>query len=105
MKVLIVAFLFMAIFATGCYYDKHPVLIAAPPCDTTAIVTYSGTVKPILESICYACHSGSSPAGGQHLDAYGPVRALTINPPGKLIGVITHAPSFDPMPKNGGKLS
>ena len=101
---LIVAFIFLTVSQYGCYYDKQDLLVQPIPCDTTQ-VTYSGTVKPILASICYACHSGTAPAGNIKLDQYGPVRSVALSTNGLLLGVISHTPGYDAMPKSGGKLN
>jgi len=46
-------------------------------CDSTATdicdslnVTYSGTIKPIIDNYCATCHSGSNPPGGVLLQNY-----------------------------------
>src|SRR4051812_5413525 len=95
----IIAILFI-VFIQGCYFDKNELL--NPPaisCDTTKI-TYSGTINPILVANCAGCHSGANAPLGIKLDQYNTVKGLATT--GMLIGVITHAPGFDPMPKNGG---
>ncbi len=71
-------------------------------CDTTA-VTYSGSVQPILQSLCTTCHSGNPPQGGIDLSTYASVKARVAG--GSLVGVIEHQPGFSPMPKDGNKLS
>ena len=71
-------------------------------CDTSA-VTYSGTVAPILAANCYSCHRASIAEGGVILDNYAGVKEKAST--GHLIGAITHAPGFSPMPQGGPKLS
>jgi mono/diheme cytochrome c family protein len=90
---------------TSCYYDKEELLYGAPaPCaDTTGTISYTAKVVPILQASCYGCHSGGSPSGGQAMGTYSTDRAMALN--GKLLGVITHANGFSPMPKGGAKLS
>lgn len=83
----------------GCRYDK-PVLPAV--CDT-AIVTFSGSVKPILVTHCLNCHTGTTAPLGVRLDSYTAVKTVALN--GKLLGTITHSPGFSPMPQNQAKLT
>ena len=71
-------------------------------CDT-ANMTYNADVKPILQANCYSCHGNGITNGGVSLDEYASVKAVADN--GVLIGVITHADGYPPMPGNGGKLS
>ncbi len=70
-------------------------------CDTASF-TYSGAVLPILQSSCIGCHSGTPPSGNVDLTTYENVRALALS--GKLLGVISHAAGFKPMPNGGNKL-
>ncbi len=95
--------LLVTLCATGCYYDKEELLApGAAVCDT-AIVTFSGSVKPILTANCTSCHSGPNPPLGVLLSEYSGVKNVASS--GKLIGVITHSPGFIPMPQNAMKLS
>lgn len=71
-------------------------------CDTLA-VTYSQSVKPIIQTYCGGCHSGSSPQGGIDYNNYTGVKT-TVNS-GRLIGSVQHQSGFSAMPKNGNKLS
>lgn len=89
----------------GCYYDKEEILYPASACDTTA-VTYSQTVTGILSARCYVCHNTTSAAAsgaGIQLDGYNKLKVYVDN--GRLVGAITHAGGFSPMPKNATKLS
>lgn len=71
-------------------------------CDTVN-VTFSSTVLPIIQNSCTGCHSGANPDGGIRLENYSDIVAVASS--GSLIGVITHAAGYSPMPKNGSKLS
>ncbi|MBC3541047.1 hypothetical protein ACFSC6_02570 [Rufibacter sediminis] len=71
-------------------------------CDTGS-VTFSSTVSGIISTNCLACHSAAMAQGGMILDTYARVKTAADN--GKLMGVITHAAGFSPMPKGGPKLS
>jgi mono/diheme cytochrome c family protein len=97
--------LFVVVGLTACYYDKEELLYGAPaPCtDTTGTISYAAKVVPILQANCYGCHSGSAPSGGQAMGTYTADKTMAQN--GKLLGVISHANGFSPMPKGGSKLS
>lgn len=97
--------LFVVVGFTACYYDKEDLLYGTPaPCtDTTGTISYQTKVVPILQTNCYGCHSGSAPSGGQLMGTYAADKTMAQN--GKLLGVITHATGFSPMPKGGAKLS
>jgi hypothetical protein len=73
---------------------------------TTCVTTgmkFSTDISPILTSTCSGCHSGSTLNGGVNVGTYAGVKAIADN--GKLIGTITHASGFKPMPDGGSKLS
>jgi mono/diheme cytochrome c family protein len=86
----------------GCYYDKEELLYPDSACDTTA-VTYSTGIVPILSSNCNSCHGGNTPSAGIKLDTYTGVQGVAAN--GRLLGAVSHAAGFSPMPKNAGKLN
>lgn len=65
-------------------------------------ITYNSTISSILRTNCYSCHSTSIASGGVVLDTYAGVKQQVDN--GKLIGVITHAAGFQPMPQGGAKM-
>jgi hypothetical protein len=71
-------------------------------CDT-AKFKYGADISVLIGSNCSGCHSGGTPAGNIDLTSYNTVKALASN--GKLLGAVTHATGFSPMPKNGAKLS
>ena len=106
MKILIPsAILLFLLSFSSCYYDSkeylYPELSAS--CDTTNI-TYSGSVKPILD-LCIGCHSNSSASssgGGIQLQDYADVKSRALD--GKLLGSIKHTGGFSPMPKNSAQL-
>lgn len=70
-------------------------------CDTTAF-TYAAIIQPIIANQCVGCHKPSSLGGNIDLSTYSLVKAQVSN--GKLIGSITHAVGYSPMPQ-GSKLS
>jgi len=99
----ILLILSVAIIA-GCYYDNEERLypVISTSCNLTN-VTFSATIKPILQASCYNCHSNSNYANkglGYKLENYDDVVA-NINQ--ILISVrLTNSPLAMPM---GGKLS
>ncbi|WP_276497077.1 hypothetical protein [Pontibacter litorisediminis] len=91
--------------AVACTDDNAEDLMPQPDpqqCDTSA-VTFSGAVAPILAANCYGCHAASIAEGGVVLDNYALVKEEAAH--GHLLGVITHAPGFPPMPQGAPKLS
>ncbi|NDF98360.1 MAG: hypothetical protein EB101_05445 [Chitinophagia bacterium] len=74
----------------------------ASACDAN-VFTFSGAIKPMLDTKCVGCHSATSPGGNINLSTYALVRTVALN--GKLYGSIAHQTGFSPMPKNGAKLS
>jgi len=110
---IVPAFIMLAIVLMQCKHD--PVIPETPPeggngnggngnipCDTLD-VTYAGSVVPIFETYCNACHSGVTPGAGIDLTNYEHV--ATIAQTGQLVGSINHISGFSPMPKDGNKLS
>jgi len=71
-------------------------------CDITKF-NFSADIKPILATNCTGCHGGTAPSGGINLTVYDVVKQVGLN--GRLVGAITHAPGFQPMPRNANKLS
>lgn len=108
LKYFLLAPVIVTIFAS-CYYDSEEYLYGKPGgegCPDSTVFTYSAGVQPILNKNCYSCHSNAAAAsmgGGIKLQDYQDVQAQAAN--GKLLGSITHAPGFSPMPKGGRKLA
>lgn len=73
-------------------------------CDTVSM-TYMKNVVPILQQNCYRCHGTATNSGsfGLVLEGYNNLKPYAES--GTLIGVITHAQGYVPMPEGGGKLS
>lgn len=100
----------LVLFALSCSKKNGDTVITPPPggatggCDT-ANMKYTANVTPILSAHCYSCHGASSNtgSGGIVLEGYANLKAKVDN--GQLIGVITHAAGFNPMPRNAPKLS
>lgn len=94
-------------FVSSCYYDKEELLYPASfngPCtDTTGTVSYSQKVVPLLQQLCYGCHTGSFPSGNIAMGTYATDKAIGQN--GKLYGSIAHLPGYSAMPKGSAKMS
>jgi hypothetical protein len=73
-------------------------------CDT-ANMQYLADVVPILQNNCYRCHGTNTNSGssGRVLEGYENLKPYAES--GTLIGVITHAQGFIPMPQDASKLS
>lgn len=71
-------------------------------CDIS-LFKYNADIKPILATNCTGCHGGTAPSGGINLTVYEVVKNVGLS--GRLVGAITHAPGFQPMPRNANKLS
>ncbi|MEJ8757159.1 c-type cytochrome domain-containing protein [Pontibacter sp. H259] len=69
---------------------------------TTTNVTFAGTIKPIFSKYCTGCHSGTAPSGGINLTVYNDAAGVAKS--GRLVGAVTHAAGFKPMPQGGSKL-
>jgi hypothetical protein len=93
-------------FASGCYYDSEELLFPQtdPSCDTINI-TYALSVAPILQENCLLCHSNSMAAGfggNLRLEDYADVKIRVDDD--KLLGAISHASGYSPMPMDASKL-
>lgn len=71
-------------------------------CDTSN-VTYALTVSSILSANCYSCHSSAIATSGVVLDTHAGVKKQAES--GKLVGVVSHAAGYPPMPQGGAKLA
>jgi hypothetical protein len=72
-------------------------------CDPN-LFTYSGAVKPIIDTYCKGCHSDPATATKPQLTTYAGIKAVA-QPNGRLLGAINHAPGFQAMPQAGPKSS
>lgn len=103
-KILIpvAAFVLIAFIGGGCYYDVESELYGMG-CDTTN-VSYATNINSIVNSYgCISCHSGPAPSGNIGLETYTKIKVVADN--GKLVGSITHAPGFIPMPDGAAKMN
>lgn len=81
---------------------KNLACIETAPCDT-ALVSYQQQVLPILQLNCIACHTGPNAGAGIQLNNYQRISAEALS--GRLGGVISHEPGYEPMPPSGTKLA
>ncbi len=98
-------FLLMIVIAVSCSKSSEEDLRSSTPpisCDTVNM-TYAADVMPVLKANCYSCHGNGGNSGGVNLDTYDNVKDEADD--GALLGTITHASGYPPMPANGGKLS
>ena len=100
---LLASVAFILVVLLACSDDNEEDIGPQPQQCDTSTVTFASTVTPILSANCYSCHKSSIAEGGVMLDTYAGVKKEVDE--GYLIGVITHAPGFQPMPKGGSKLS
>lgn len=70
-------------------------------CDVSK-VTYSSTVKPLLDRHCNSCHAGSAPSGNIDLSSHAGVKKYALD--GSLFGSINHDAGFVRMPDGAAKL-
>lgn len=101
-----ILFIIVVCIMTSCYYDNEEKLYSElnTNCDLEN-VTFSATIKPILQASCYTCHSNANylnSGGGIKLENHADVQTMVNN--GKLMGSVTHASGFIHMPKDGAKL-
>jgi uncharacterized membrane protein len=96
----------LLMLAAACYYDNeeylYPSVQQAGSCDTSQ-VTFSGTISPILQNNCWACHANTTAGSfGNNikLQDYADVK----NHIQAVAGSINHDGNYSPMPKNGNRL-
>jgi len=70
-------------------------------CDTLN-VTYSGTIRPVIQARCQGCHSGGTPQGGLDLTSWSVLNSVAQD--GRLAGAIQHLSGYTPMPRNAPAL-
>ncbi len=75
--------------------------IDSTACDTTNM-SFATDIKPIIMANCFSCHGNGRTMGGINFDTYAKVKQQVNN--AVLLGVITHAPGYYPMPQNLPKL-
>jgi mono/diheme cytochrome c family protein len=73
------------------------------PCDTST-VTYSQTIRPILNAECLGCHSVAADTN-MNVDLSNYEDVLTVVESGQFYGSVTHSLGYSPMPSNNDTLS
>lgn len=91
---LIIVFLF-----AGCYQDNEESLA---PC-VQGTVTHTQVQQVLLSYGCIGCHNSSGASGGVNLQQYSTLKVAVDR--GRLVGAITHAAGFAPMPQGGTKMN
>src|SRR4030095_5875704 len=86
----------------GCYYDVEEDLYPSNTICDTSLVTYSQTVRPILDNKCMNCHNPSASMGTVVLENYTDVMKYVNS--GQLVGAINHDPNYNAMPQGEAKL-
>jgi hypothetical protein len=71
--------------------------------DSLFVASYTSDVVPIFESHCYACH-GSNSHENSGVDLQDTTVLNKYIESGELLGNITHAPGYDPMPQDAPKM-
>ena len=95
--------LLFTLLVAGCSYDSAEELAPKAPCTPPAVVSYSLAVSPLLDRNCRTCHSSTLVTGGVNLEDFAELKRRAGT--GQLLGVVSHAPGFAQMPKDGAKLS
>ncbi|WP_375562547.1 c-type cytochrome [Bernardetia sp. OM2101] len=96
---------FFSLSLASCEWKSEEDEVGIVECDTSQ-VTLSGTVKPILQTNCYSCHSAagaSSLGAGINLESYASLKSRATN--GSLLGAIKHSSGYSPMPKGAAKIA
>lgn len=71
-------------------------------CDTS-LYTYSGRIKPLLDTWCKGCHNSNNPSGGYDFSSYNETAIAASD--GSLVGTVQHLSGYSPMPKNTSQLN
>lgn len=95
-----------SLLLTACAYDNNEDLLGntppAPTCDPTA-TTYAATVAPLLQQRCSSCHNDGFRSGNISLQNHAQAQAVALS--GRLVGAVSHAAGYQPMPQGEPKLS
>lgn len=99
---IFIPMLSIPLLLTHCTYDNEVEKYMDSQCDTSN-VTYSNTIRPILENNCYTCHNAedaSSIGGNIVLDNYQAVEEKAT----RMLRAVQHAEGYTNMPKGQPKL-
>ena len=101
-RVLLCLCVFSALMVTpSCVSNNEEELYPDQPCDTTQ-VTYSGTIAPIINQNCLACHGAIAPSSGIPLEGYDNLKAVVDDE--RLVGALRWQDGFSPMPQEAPQL-
>ena len=73
------------------------------PCDSSAVVTFSGIIYPLLKDYCIGCHSSARSDGNVNIENYDKLMPYVEN--GVLMGTIRADAFYPVMPPSGSLLS
>lgn len=91
---------------TSCYYDKEELLYPPSICTTSADISYSNDLEPIINARCNSCHSSSmanTRGAGIKLDSYNELKSAIDNK--NFLSAINQDGKASPMPQNSSKLT
>jgi len=103
MKQALIALSLVCIILTNCTYENEEEFMEQHKSCDPVNVSYTNDVLPIITSRCYSCHDRENKTGGVDLEGYDQLKKYASK--GDLVGVITHASGYPPMPAGGSKLS
>lgn len=89
------------VWVSACSKDSEDEF-AAQQCNTENM-KYSTDILPIISANCYGCHGNGTVTNGIDLDGYAKLKIQAGN--GDLVGAVSHAAGYTPMPYNAPKLS
>ncbi|RYY99847.1 MAG: hypothetical protein EOO11_03650 [Chitinophagaceae bacterium] len=104
-KTIATVFLLSTLALGSCYYDIEEELYPlTATCADSSAATYSATIAPLLTTYgCTGCHGSQGPSGGVTLSNWAAVKSRVDD--GRLLGAVTHATGFAPMPQGAAKMS
>ena len=96
----IIGILTSIIVLSSCYNRNETNLYPGPATCDTSVVTFSGTILPIMQQHCAitGCHTGPSTGNGLNYNLYSGLAVVASN--GQLIPAIEHGNTPSPMPKD-----
>jgi len=102
---LSITFLLILISFQSCYKDKAQKLYPTVAACDTANITYTNSVKSILDANCVnaGCHNNNNPSGGYLLDNYN--NTLLAIPNNKLINALKYVSGGSKNMPPSGKIS
>ena len=98
--ILLFSIICFSVYIQSCSKDNFEDPILDNNCDTTS-VSYIKDIKPLFESKCNSCHSGSSAPRGIKTDNYNDVKSNFSS----ILGAVEHKNGFSAMPQGSAKLS